>query len=295
MNNTTAYIGQGQLMTIGSSTNIIGNQRTSNYQTYRLGRGQSSYKCPNCDRFYMRISCLKRHLRVECGQEPQYQCQICQGWFKYKHNLSAHMKIHMEEPKHHCTICLTITVDSCNGKKNNRPPPSLQLYNHYEKEYHRKNHPHNNNNNNNINNNNNNHHHPDHHHHHHHHHHHPPSNSRNNHLHENRQTFESSAEGLTMKILKKIPLKGSFNYCEQIITDGRFYCNQCGRSYVRKDSLQRHMHWECGKDPQFQCTYCSQRFKRKAHWVRHVKRQHCEKIGDLEQHHKAYTPKIEID
>ncbi|XP_014607733.1 PREDICTED: longitudinals lacking protein, isoforms A/B/D/L-like isoform X22 [Polistes canadensis] len=105
MNNTTAYIGQGQLMTIGSSTNIIGNQRTSNYQTYRLGRGQSSYKCPNCDRFYMRISCLKRHLRVECGQEPQYQCQICQGWFKYKHNLSAHMKIHMEEPKHHCTIC----------------------------------------------------------------------------------------------------------------------------------------------------------------------------------------------
>ncbi|XP_014607717.1 PREDICTED: longitudinals lacking protein, isoforms F/I/K/T-like isoform X7 [Polistes canadensis] len=187
---------------------------------------------------------------------------------------------------------LTITVDSCYGKKNNRPPPSLQLYNHYEKEYHRKNHPHNNNNSN-INNNNN-HHHPDHHHHHHHHHHHP-SNSRNNHLHENRQTFESSAEGLTMKILKKIPLKGSFNYCEQIITDGRFYCNQCGRSYVRKDSLQRHMHWECGKDPQFQCTYCSQRFKRKAHWVRHVKRQHCEKIGDLEQHLQANTPKIEID
>ncbi|XP_015178593.1 PREDICTED: zinc finger protein 468-like [Polistes dominula] len=104
MNNaTTTFIGQGQLMTIGS-TNIVGNQRTSNYQPYRLGRGQSSYKCPNCDRYYMRTSCLKRHLRVECGQKPQYQCHICQGWFKYKHNLSAHMKIHMEEPKHHCSL-----------------------------------------------------------------------------------------------------------------------------------------------------------------------------------------------
>lgn len=99
--------GQGQMMTIRGN-NLLGVEQrtTSGYQPVRMtARGQSSYKCPNCDRFYMRTSCLKRHLRVECGQEPQYQCRICQGWFKYKHNLSAHMKLHMEEPKHHCTIC----------------------------------------------------------------------------------------------------------------------------------------------------------------------------------------------
>ncbi|KAK2584905.1 hypothetical protein KPH14_002501 [Odynerus spinipes] len=96
-----AYVGQGQMMITPST---IGN-RASYQPVGTRTRGQSTYKCPNCDRFYMRTSCLKRHLRVECGQQPQYQCRICQGWFKYKHNLSAHMKLHMEEPKHHCTIC----------------------------------------------------------------------------------------------------------------------------------------------------------------------------------------------
>ncbi|KAG7205746.1 hypothetical protein KM043_007695 [Ampulex compressa] len=75
------------------------------FQPVRTARGQSTYKCPNCNRFYMRTSCLKRHLRVECGQAPKYQCKICQGWFKYKHNLVAHMKHHIEEPKHHCDLC----------------------------------------------------------------------------------------------------------------------------------------------------------------------------------------------
>ncbi|XP_012261703.1 longitudinals lacking protein, isoforms A/B/D/L isoform X9 [Athalia rosae] len=75
------------------------------FQPVRTARGQSTYKCPNCNRFYMRSSCLKRHLRVECGKAPKYQCPICQGWFKYKHNLVAHMKLHIEEPKHHCLLC----------------------------------------------------------------------------------------------------------------------------------------------------------------------------------------------
>ncbi|KOX74702.1 Longitudinals lacking protein, isoform G [Melipona quadrifasciata] len=75
------------------------------FQPVQTTRGQLTYKCPNCNRFYMRMSCLKRHLRVECGQAPKYQCEICQGWFKYKHNLATHMKIHVEEPKHHCGLC----------------------------------------------------------------------------------------------------------------------------------------------------------------------------------------------
>ncbi|XP_015436083.1 PREDICTED: zinc finger protein 548-like [Dufourea novaeangliae] len=68
--------------------------------------GPSTYKCPNCSRFYLRMSCLKRHMRVECGKAPKYQCRICQGWFKYKHNMTAHMKLHFEEPKYHCDVCL---------------------------------------------------------------------------------------------------------------------------------------------------------------------------------------------
>lgn len=52
---------------------------------------------------------------------------------------------------------------------------------------------------------------------------------------------------------------------------------------MRKDSLQRHLNYECGKEPQFQCPFCPQRTKRKAHQIRHVRRQHKDKIGLLEE------------
>jgi len=75
----------------------------------------------------------------------------------------------------------------------------------------------------------------------------------------------------------------------------RFVCERCSRSYMRKDSLQRHAQWECGKEPQFQCPFCPQRCKRKAHWQRHIRRQHSEKIDDVEEYLHSYTPKVEID
>ncbi|CAH1399594.1 unnamed protein product [Nezara viridula] len=55
---------------------------------------------------------------------------------------------------------------------------------------------------------------------------------------------------------------------------GVFPCPNCGRTYLRKDSLQRHTLWECGKDPQFQCPFCPQKCKRKSHHIRHMQRQH---------------------
>ncbi|KAK9882341.1 hypothetical protein WA026_020863 [Henosepilachna vigintioctopunctata] len=64
---------------------------------------------------------------------------------------------------------------------------------------------------------------------------------------------------------------------------GHFMCYQCGRSYIRKDSLQRHLNYECGKEPQFQCPFCPQKCKRKAHQMRHIIRQHKDKVGLLEE------------
>ncbi|KAF2886193.1 hypothetical protein ILUMI_19980 [Ignelater luminosus] len=60
---------------------------------------------------------------------------------------------------------------------------------------------------------------------------------------------------------------------------GHFICAKCGRSYNRKDSLRRHLTYECGKDPQFQCPFCPRKFKRKAHPTRHIQRLHKNKIG----------------
>jgi hypothetical protein len=59
---------------------------------------------------------------------------------------------------------------------------------------------------------------------------------------------------------------------------GMFPCNRCGRSYVRKDSLQHHLEWECGKEPTFQCPFCPQRCKRKAYQICHIRRQHSDMI-----------------
>lgn len=78
---------------------------TDAFQPVRAPRGQPSFKCPNCCRLYMRISCLKRHLRMECGKAPNYECRVCHGKFTYKHNLMAHMKLHVEDPKYKCAYC----------------------------------------------------------------------------------------------------------------------------------------------------------------------------------------------
>ncbi|KAK5641998.1 hypothetical protein RI129_008165 [Pyrocoelia pectoralis] len=72
---------------------------------------------------------------------------------------------------------------------------------------------------------------------------------------------------------------------------GNFNCVTCGRTYVRKDSLQRHITYECGKDPQFQCPFCPQKCKRKGHQMRHIRRQHKDKIRLVEEN----NPDIKID
>ena len=73
---------------------------------------------------------------------------------------------------------------------------------------------------------------------------------------------------------------------------GIFPCERCGRSYVRKDSLQRHLQWECGKEPTFQCPFCPQRCKRKAHQIRHIRRQHSDMIQHVDP--KDHATVVEI-
>lgn len=69
---------------------------------------------------------------------------------------------------------------------------------------------------------------------------------------------------------------------------GTFTCLKCDRSYVRKDSLQRHVQWECGIEPQFPCPFCPQKCKRKAHQIRHIQRRHKDKIGMLEENNPNF-------
>ncbi|XP_055379944.1 longitudinals lacking protein, isoforms A/B/D/L isoform X5 [Condylostylus longicornis] len=55
----------------------------------------------------------------------------------------------------------------------------------------------------------------------------------------------------------------------------RFPCSVCGKSYLRKRHLQRHMRDECiGIPPRFKCDLCPSRFRRKYHMVRHMNSKH---------------------
>ncbi|XP_073846015.1 longitudinals lacking protein, isoforms H/M/V-like isoform X4 [Musca autumnalis] len=55
----------------------------------------------------------------------------------------------------------------------------------------------------------------------------------------------------------------------------RFACAVCGKSYLRKRHLQRHMRDECiGIPPRFSCDLCPSRFRRKYHMVRHLTSKH---------------------
>lgn len=97
----------------------------------------------------------------------------------------------------------------------------------------------------------------------------------------------------TVMPFAELKIPKAWNYVNK--PHGRFACARCGRSYRRKDSLQRHEHWECGKEPQFKCPYCPQRCKRKAHWQRHIRRQHQDKI-DMEKYlDSTNIPKLDLD
>lgn len=55
----------------------------------------------------------------------------------------------------------------------------------------------------------------------------------------------------------------------------RFPCPTCGKSYLRRRHLQRHMRDECiGIPPRFHCELCPSKFRRKYHLVRHLSSKH---------------------
>lgn len=53
---------------------------------------EDKFLCEVCNRSYKNKGDLQRHVRIECGREPRFQCPFCDLCVKYKYVLSTHIK-----------------------------------------------------------------------------------------------------------------------------------------------------------------------------------------------------------
>lgn len=56
--------------------------------------------------------------------------------------------------------------------------------------------------------------------------------------------------------------------------EGTFECKNCSKRYIQKQTLNRHLQYECGKAPQFQCPWCQYCAKQKSNLLTHIRKRH---------------------
>ena len=58
----------------------------------RSSQETNLFRCPRCNKVYQLYNSLRRHMRVECGQEPRHACPNCGRRFKHRFNLLEHLR-----------------------------------------------------------------------------------------------------------------------------------------------------------------------------------------------------------
>ena len=58
---------------------------------------RSGYSCEKCGRRYSLKASLLRHVKLECGKAPQFQCPYC--WMKTTRNSSLKKHIRIRHPE----------------------------------------------------------------------------------------------------------------------------------------------------------------------------------------------------
>lgn len=77
-----------------SSSEQCHQPRTKHVNMYKF---PGVFPCPRCKKVYRYRTNMLRHLKVECGKEPQFQCPYCPCQTKHKSSMQRHM-----ENRHSC-------------------------------------------------------------------------------------------------------------------------------------------------------------------------------------------------
>ena len=71
---------------------------------------QKNYICVECNKSYALEGSLTRHLKYECGKQPQYQCPYCRKRIKLLGNVWQHIRLVHSGNEIFCTNVITKTV-----------------------------------------------------------------------------------------------------------------------------------------------------------------------------------------
>ena len=53
----------------------------------------SGWVCRQCGKQYQWKESLYKHIRIECGKDPAFQCSVCLKKFKHKHHWKSHLRL----------------------------------------------------------------------------------------------------------------------------------------------------------------------------------------------------------
>ncbi|KAK7573698.1 hypothetical protein V9T40_010889 [Parthenolecanium corni] len=71
-----------------------------------------------------------------------------------------------------------------------------------------------------------------------------------------------------LHVSSKLELKRAYRRSNE---EGTFECpNGCGRTYHLKNSLYKHLKFDCGVEKQFECHVCRKQFSRKTSMRNHL-------------------------
>ena len=86
----------------------ISTKKLLNYHLTSVhGEGERKFKCDQCEKTFVRASCLRQHVESHHLRSTLYQCEQCPKNFWAKSYLQTHIRIvHQKYRPHKCDICL---------------------------------------------------------------------------------------------------------------------------------------------------------------------------------------------